>query len=285
MPQQMLIISPAKVNLTLDVTGKRPDGYHELATVMHEVNLCDRLFVQKDREGLTLESDSRSIPMDASNLACRAALHMLERYQISSGLKIFIEKNIPIGAGLAGGSGNAAAVIKAVNELFSLGLSQEELWQEGGIIGSDVPFCISGGTALCTGRGEIIEPMHEGPELLLLLVKPPYELSTAEVYLDFRPELVQERPRLESFLPAWRRCDMIDVVQNLCNVLESVSIRKKPEIMEIKEKTLAQGALKAIMSGSGPTVMAAFSSTETAERAATVFRTIYKECYVVKSIR
>lgn len=285
MSNRVLIKAPAKINLTLDVMGQRADGYHELETVMHQVDLCDRVYVEREPEGIILATDNPVIPVDQSNLASRAAALILERYAIKSGVKIFLEKNIPVEAGLAGGSVDAAAVLTAVNDIFDLRLNREELQELGAELGSDVPFCLAGGTALCTGRGELVKLLPEGPELNLLLIKPPFSLATADIYRHYRPERVGKRPRLELFLAAWQRCDMMEVARQMNNVLESVSIPMKPEIQTIKESAVRLGAIAAIMSGSGPTVAAVFTSQIEAENAARQMRLLYRECYVVKSIK
>lgn len=284
MSNQISILAPAKINLTLDVLGKRSDGYHELATVMHQVDLCDRIHIQRIEAGIVLDSDSREMPLDRENLAVQAAALLLERFRSGGGVHIFIEKKIPVGAGLAGGSTDAAAVLTALNQLLDLGCSLEELQLMGAELGSDIPFCLAGGTALCTGRGEIVQPLAPGPRLHFLLVKPPYSLSTARVYQNYRPERVFSRPRLEPFISAWQRCDMMEVARQMGNVLESVSIEMKPEIQAIKDQALALGAIAAIMSGSGPTVAALFPGAEEAREAAVRMGKQYCQCYAVCSL-
>jgi 4-diphosphocytidyl-2-C-methyl-D-erythritol kinase len=277
--------APAKVNLTLDILGKRTDGYHELATVMHQINLVDRINLKRGGTELRVSSNSAFIPVDEENLAYKAAQLIFEKFAVREGLQIYIEKNIPVGAGLAGGSTDAATVLYGINHLFGLGMGLETLLDLGARIGSDVPFCLLGGTALACGRGEILTPLTEGPPLHMVLVKPDFQISTREVYQAFRLEKVNKSPDNPAFLAAWRNYDIINVAQEMNNVLETVSIEEHPEIALIKQQLLASGALNALMSGSGPTVFGLYASSEEAGRAFKNMQDKYKEAFLVSSYR
>jgi len=283
MKMQLVLEAPAKINLTLNVIGKRTDGYHELESVMQQINLRDKIFLHTGGNDIKIASNSAQIPDNEGNLAFQAAKLLYSKFSLNPGLQIFIEKNIPVGAGLAGGSTDAAAVIIGINELFDLHLQREELMQLGSIIGSDVPFCILGGAALARGRGEILSPLPEGPRLEMVLVKPDFQLSTGEVYRDFRMERVEERPDNTAFLEAWRQCDMIGLAAEMKNVLETVSIGKCPEIQLIKDKLDTLGALKTLMSGSGPSVVGVFTHRDEARKAWGIIKDQYRESYLVSS--
>jgi 4-diphosphocytidyl-2-C-methyl-D-erythritol kinase len=285
MKRELEIEAPAKVNLTLNVLGKRADGYHELETVMQQISLCDRIHLQAGGNGIKLESNSALIPDNEENLAFKAANLLYEKFPIEEGLKIFIEKNIPIGAGLAGGSTDAAAVILGINKLFNLQLNQEELLKLGLEIGSDVPFCLLGETALARGRGELLESLPPGPQIDMVLVKPDFQLSTAEVYRGFRLNLVKNPPDNPAFLEAWVKCDIIEIAEQMQNVLETVSVEKCHEIEHIKKKLDKLGALKSLMSGSGPSVVGVFSNRAEAQIAWENIKDQYKETYLVSSYK
>lgn len=279
------LMAPAKVNLTLDILGKRTDGYHELVTVMHQIDLADRIYLEKDGIDIRVSSNSSQIPDNEDNLAYKAARLMYEKFELREGLQIYIEKNIPVGAGLAGGSTDAAAVISGLNELYGLRLELPALLELGAQIGSDVPFCLMGGTALARGRGEILRQLPEGPLLHMVLVKPDFQISTRAVYQAFRLEKVLKSPDTTAFLAAWHNYDMINIAREMSNVLETVSMEEHPEIAAIKKQLLAGGALNSLMSGSGPSVFGLFASQEVAEEAYIKMQSQYKESYIVSSYR
>jgi len=281
----MVIEAPAKINLTLDIAGERPDGYHELETVMHQINLVDRVQLRVSDNGLRIRSNSTELPENEGNLAYQAAELVLRNFKSSAGLDIFLEKNIPVGAGLAGGSSDAAAVLMGMNHLLDLQVPWEKLVEWGAMLGSDVPFCMQGGTALARGRGEILAPLKEGPLLHLLLVKPDFQLSTAEVYRNFSLDQVADFPDTFAFIEAWKANNIEDIAYQLKNVLESASIPMHPEIEEIKHRICKLGAMNALMSGSGPTVFGIFSSQEETRQAWIEMKQQYQESYVVSSYR
>lgn len=284
MPAKIEIAAPAKINLTLNIKGKRADGYHELETIMQQIDLLDHITIESASPGsIRVDSNSSLIPHNEGNLAYRAAALFLDKYGSGAGVKIFIEKNIPIGAGLAGGSTDAAAVLWGLNRLLDCGLAKADLLEMAAQIGSDVPFCLLGGSALARGRGELLEPLAPSVPLLLLLVKPDFQVSTAEVYQQFDLTKVEKFPDTPAFLESWQHCDIIGIAGHMENVLESVSVRKYPEIALIKEKMKKLGALNVLMSGSGPSVFGVFKEKGLAMEAMETMKTSYREVFLVSS--
>lgn len=280
---EIVVAAPAKINLTLEVKGKRNDGYHELETVMHKVSLSDKITLKK-ADTITLASNSSLIPNDETNLAFQAASLMLEKYELKSGVSIYIEKNIPIGAGLAGGSSDAAAVLLGLNHLYGLDLDMKILADLALELGSDVPFCLSEvTTAIARGRGEILTPISNFKKLDFLLVKPNFQIATREIFADFKLEAVNLTPDIDAFIKAGQEYDVTSLNNNMVNVLETVSLKKYPEIGQIKQKLEAQGAIKALMSGSGPTVWGWFNDSDTLEHAYNYFLADYREVFKVSS--
>ncbi|HCT0450380.1 TPA: 4-(cytidine 5'-diphospho)-2-C-methyl-D-erythritol kinase [Staphylococcus pseudintermedius] len=246
--------APAKINLTLDTLYKRDDGYHEVEMIMTTIDLSDRLSFEKRNDSrIVLKVDETFIPSDDRNLAYRAALVMKETYQIKQGVTITLEKNIPVAAGLAGGSSDAAATMRGMNRLFELNRSLDELSELSAAIGSDVPFCVYGTTALCKGRGEILEILPKTPSAWVIVAKPQAGLSTPEIYGGL--DLSQPFPvHTEQCLKAIEENDYDALCKSLSNRLEPVSMQLQPEIAKIKTNMLNNGADGALMSGSGPTV-------------------------------
>lgn len=279
---KITIAAPAKINLTLDVKGKRSDGYHELETVMHHVSLVDYVTLEK-ADNITISSNSKLLPNDENNLAYQAAQLIFEKTGKKAGVKIFIEKNIPIGAGLAGGSSNAAAVLLGINRLYNLNLSQQALEKMAFMLGSDVPFCLTNTSALARGRGEKLTPLPNIEKLHFLLVKPDFQVSTAQVYKEFSLDKVTQAPDTKAFIKAWQECDIISLASNMQNVLESVCLPKYPEISKIKLAMMDYGALNALMSGSGPTVFGLFNDQEKLHHAYIGFLQEYKEVFKISS--
>ncbi len=283
MLEEIILEAPAKINLTLDVTGKRPDGYHELETVMHQISLADIIRLKPRREGIALRTNSSAIPDGEDNLAYRAARLVLDQYPAAGGVEIHIDKKIPVGAGLAGGSTDAAAVILGLNRLYDMGLAEPALLEQGARIGSDVPFCMAGGTALARGRGEILTPLPVCHLPHLVLVKPDFQISTGAVYGLLDLENMGSRPDTAAFLEAWGKCDIISIACHMGNVLETVSIKKYPALEDIRQEMLDRGALGAVMSGSGPTMVGIFPDPKTAAAAGQWFMTRYQEVYLAAS--
>jgi 4-diphosphocytidyl-2-C-methyl-D-erythritol kinase len=251
---KLLVKAPAKINLSLDVLHKRPDGYHEVEMVMTTIDLADRVeltLLNSDR--INILSHNRFVPDDQRNLAYQAAQLLKERYQVNKGVTIMIEKNIPVAAGLAGGSSDAAATLRGLNKLWKLGLSLDELANVGSEIGSDVSFCVYGGTALAKGRGEKVTELPPPPTCWVILAKPFIGVSTAEVYR--RLDLKETRhPNLDEMIQGIRNNNYQKVVNHLGNVLEDVTLKLHPEVAQIKDQMKRFGADAVLMSGSGPTV-------------------------------
>lgn len=253
MMEQLVVQGHAKINLALDVLGKRDDGYHEVAMIMQSISLADRVTLQEG-EGISLRVDLPGLEADERNLAWRAAELVRRECGLSRGVHITLAKRIPLAAGLAGGSADAAAVLRGVNRLWQAGLPQEKLLELAARLGSDVPFCLLGGTRLATGRGTELEELPPLPSCGVVLAKLPVSVSTAWVYGGFRAARVQARPDLAGLRRALEAGSLPEVARRLCNVLETVTIPAHPEIARLKEDLCRQGALAALMSGSGPTV-------------------------------
>lgn len=251
---KLLIKAPAKINLSLDVLHKRQDGYHEVEMIMTTIDLADRIeLTLLDEDNITIQSHNRFVPDDQRNLAYQAARLLKERYQIHKGVNIAIEKTIPVAAGLAGGSSNAAATLRGLNKLWKLGLTLDELAEIGSEIGSDVSFCVYGGTALAKGRGEIITELPAPPTCWVILAKPFIGVSTAEVYrcLDLKK---MKHPHTNGMIEGIQNKDYAMVCRNVGNVLEEVTLNLYPEVAQIKDQMKRFGADAVLMSGSGPTV-------------------------------
>ncbi|WAA12338.1 4-(cytidine 5'-diphospho)-2-C-methyl-D-erythritol kinase [Fervidibacillus halotolerans] len=274
--------APAKINLTLDVLHKRSDGYHELEMVMTTVDLADRLeltLLEEDR--IIVHSESRFVPSGERNLAYQAADMLKRELNIRKGVEISIEKHIPVAAGLAGGSSDAAAVLRGLNKLWNLRLSLHELAEIGAKIGSDVPFCVYGGTALAKGRGEIITPLPPPPSCWVILAKLPIGVSTAEVYENLSLDKI-EHPNTEIMVEAIKNNDYFTMCQNVGNVLENVTLMRYPEVADIKEDMLRFGADAALMSGSGPTVYALARHDSRMHRIYNGLRGFCRQVYAVR---
>ncbi|NLN87150.1 MAG: 4-(cytidine 5'-diphospho)-2-C-methyl-D-erythritol kinase [Syntrophomonadaceae bacterium] len=283
MMDQIKIEAPAKINLTLKVVAKRLDGYHDLETVMQQIDLCDEIIIESVDEGIEVNSNNSEVPVAEANLAFKAARLLCERIGVTRGFRIFIDKKIPLGAGLAGGSTDAAAVLRGLNQILDFPLDLQTLLELGLQVGSDVPFCIVGGTALARGRGEILESLSLGPHLELVLVNPPLQISTAEVYHDLKLAELNDQPDNGAFLEAWYRCDIIGLAAHMKNDLETVSVVKYPGISEIKDRLVSLGALGTFMSGSGPSVIGIFGNRQMASKAWQTIKEVYQESFLVSS--
>lgn len=262
----------AKINLTLDVLGKRPDGYHEVEMIMQTIELSDLVSLEQTAEGITVKTDHPLLAGGESNIAHKAACLLVEKFGVKKGIKIHITKRIPVAAGLAGGSTDAAAVLLGLNRIWSLGLSLTELTELGAQIGSDVPFCLIGGTALAQGRGEILTVLPEVPEMWLVLVKPALEVSTAEIYRNYDPAKVERHPLTQEAVRAIFDRNTAGLLKNLANVLETVTLPRYPEVSLVKETMSAAGISSVLMSGSGPTVFGIVESRDIARQRADVLR-------------
>ncbi len=263
----------AKINLGLDVVRRRPDGYHEVRMIMQTVGLYDRLTFEKTEEdALRLESSMKRLPTDGNNLIIRAASLLKEEFGIREGLSIRLDKRIPVAAGMAGGSTDAAAALTAVNRMFDLGLTEEQLRERAVKIGADVPYCLQGGTALSEGIGEILTALPPAPACHVVVAKPPVHVSTKWVYQNLHLEQVTEHPDIDGMAESIRQGDYAGVVRRLSNVLESVTVPRYPVIAQIRDFLRENGADGALMSGSGPTVFALFDDRERAKQALEALR-------------
>ncbi|MGG5254537.1 4-(cytidine 5'-diphospho)-2-C-methyl-D-erythritol kinase [Neobacillus sp. SM06] len=251
---KLLVKAPAKINLSLDVLHKRPDGYHEVEMIMTTIDLADRIeLTLLNEDKINILTHNRFVPDDQRNLAFQAAKLLKERFAIKEGVTIAIEKNIPVAAGLAGGSSDAAATLRGLNKLWNLGLSLDQLAELGAEIGSDVSFCVYGGTALAKGRGELITEIPAPPTCWVILAKPFIGVSTAEVYRRLDLKNVHH-PNIGKMIEALQTKDYDKVCGQVGNVLEEVTLHLYPEVAQIKEQMKRFGADAVLMSGSGPTV-------------------------------
>ena len=270
----------AKINLSLDVKARRPDGYHDICTVMQTIALHDLVTIEKAGRGLEVTCNNPKVPSGNGNIAYKAAQLMIKKYGIDSGIKINIDKRIPVAAGLAGGSSDAAAVLKGINTLFSLGLEQHELLNVGKFIGADVPYCIKGGTVLAEGIGDIMTELAPLPELSIVLVTPKIHVSTVWVYKNLDLDLIQSRPDTSAVINAVKKGDINRLAENMINVLETVTIPRYRIINEIKTRMINMGAVGSIMSGSGPSVFGIFSDAQKAKNAFSEMKDDRWDCFL-----
>lgn len=258
----------AKINLGLDVVRRLENGYHEVKMVMQTVGIHDTLILQKQKQGITVTTDSGEIPADENNLVYKVAKLLIETYDIKEGVRIHLEKRIPVAAGMAGGSTDAAAVFKGMNALFALGLSTEELQRQAVKLGADIPYCILGGTALAEGIGEKLTVLPDAPDCFLLVAKPDINVSTKYVYENLNLPGLKKHPDIDGMVEAIYAGDEEGIISRMDNVLQSVTETKYPVISQLKVFMEENGARKALMSGSGPTVFGIFESKAEAEAAA-----------------
>ena len=258
----------AKINLGLDVVRRLPNGYHEVRMIMQTVGICDVLTFRKAASGIQLVVDNEELPTDGNNLICKAAKLMLESAGIEGGVSITLEKHIPIAAGMAGGSTDAAATLLGINELYEIGYDVDKLEELGVKIGADVPYCIQGGTALAEGIGEVLSPLPTPPTCHLVIAKPDINVSTKFVYENLRANELESHPDIDGMIEGLEKGDLKAITDRLANVLETVTVPAYPIIDEIKQSMLDAGAEGALMSGSGPTVFGIFTELEKAKQAA-----------------
>ncbi|MCI5654193.1 4-(cytidine 5'-diphospho)-2-C-methyl-D-erythritol kinase [Lachnospiraceae bacterium HCP1S3_A8] len=259
-----------KINLGLDVLRRRDDGYHEVRMIMQTVGIYDRIdLIYKETPGITVETNLYYLPDNENNLVYKAARLLMDEFHVQKGVHIRLRKYIPVAAGMAGGSSDAAAVLFGVNKMFSLGLTTEQLMDRGVKIGADVPYCVMRGTALSEGIGEILTPLPVPPQCQVLIAKPGISVSTKFVYEnlhanELRPE---QHPDIDGMMEAIKQKDLYGIADRFGNVLENVTIPAYPVIQEIKDLMLEQGAIGALMSGSGPTVFGLFTNPKAAAKA------------------
>lgn len=274
--------APAKINLTLDVIRKRKDGYHDVEMIMTTVDLADRIHltsIEEDR--IIVDTTQGFIPTNENNLAFKAAKILKDRLNIKRGISIFIDKQIPVSAGLAGGSTDAAAVLRGLNDLWNLQLTMEELAAIGLEIGSDVPFCVHGGTAIARGRGEKLEFIPTPPPCWVVLVKPPFGVSTKDIYERLNLEDIQH-PDTEGMVSAISSYDFPGICSRLENVMEKVTFQLYPNVRKVKERIQQYGIDGVVMSGSGPTVFAITQNKSRADRLYNSLKGFMSQVYVVR---
>jgi 4-diphosphocytidyl-2C-methyl-D-erythritol kinase len=277
------IKSLGKINLGLDVLGVRDNGYHDVRMVMQTLYLYDDVSITKSKEsGIELQSNLYFLPTDERNIAYKAAKILLDEFQIKEGVSIHLQKRIPVAAGMAGGSSNAASVLFGVNKMFRLGLSQEELMKRGTALGADVPYCIMRGTVLAEGIGEELTRLKPLPKCYVLIAKPSFSVSTKWVYEMLDEAKVVTHPKIDEIITGLREQDLQKVADNMGNVLEEVTIARYPMIEVLKSQMKKAGALNAMMSGSGPTVFGIFTKRGEAKKAYTIIRKkgLAKQLYI-----
>lgn len=266
--RELKLKAMAKINLGLDVLGKRDDGYHELRMIMQTIRLYDRVqLTVTEAPGIRVKTNLSFLPVNEDNLVYRAANLLMEEFQIKKGLFINLEKHIPVAAGLAGGSSDAAAVLVGVNCLFHLGLAKQELMERGVKLGADVPYCVMRGTALAEGIGEKLTPLPAPPACHVLIAKPKIHVSTKFVYGNLRANELETHPDIDGQIEALQAGDLYEMAARMGNVLETVTIPAYPVIEDIKKEIKRMGAVNAMMSGSGPTVFGLFDDRGKARKA------------------
>ena len=256
-----------KINLSLDVLGRRDDGYHEVKMIMHTVGLYDSIYIRREREkGIRVECNLSSLPTNEENLMVKAARSILDEFSIEEGLSLRLTKRLPVAAGMAGGSADAAAVFHGINQLFHLNLSTEELEKRAVKFGADIPFCLHKGCYLSEGIGEKLKKLPTLPPCTIILVKPAFSLSTKLIYENLHLENLtdKEHPGVDEMIEKLESGDLEEICKLGGNLLEKVSISLRPEIQAIKDFLIKEGALLSLMSGSGPTVFGIFPEEEKA---------------------
>lgn len=280
--KEIILNSHGKINLSLDILYKRKDGYHEIESVMQEISLKDILTFKEQDGELTIETNNPQVPVDANNLVYKVWEKMKLYTGIDKGLHIKIEKNIPVAAGLAGGSSNAAATFKAINKLWDLGLSREKLMSLGASIGADIPFCIMGGTALAKGIGEELTPLKPFSGVKVLVCTPELEICTAYAYRGL--DLTTKRLNTSDLMEAINTGDIKNIAKNLGNKMEAFIINEHPIIDTIKNTMIEGGALASLMSGSGPTVFGIFEDQAKMSKTKKKLLSNFKQTYECRTI-
>ena len=271
----------AKVNLSLDILGKRPNGYHDVEMIMQQITLYDKVDIKKTEKDITIHTDCYYVPSDPRNIAYKIAIDVLDKYKITSGVHIEIKKIIPVAAGLAGGSADAAAVIMGLNDLFGLKMTIQEMKDIAVKHGADIPFCIEGGAAVARGIGEELEIIPSLQNVWMVLVKPPIGVSTQSVYKSLVVDEIKNHPETNNLIEAMHKNDYRYVANNMYNVLEEITSKRYSIIGRIESKMREYGALGTMMSGSGPTVFGIFKNYKKAETASRHLKRKYKDVFVV----
>ncbi len=275
------INAPAKINIGLDVLRRREDGYHEVRMIMQSIRLFDRLTLTRSSEpGIRLTTNLHFLPVNEDNLVYRSARMLMEEFRIPGGLDIRLDKRIPVSAGMAGGSTDAASCMLAMNKLYNLDLSKHQLMKRGIKLGADIPYCILKGTALSEGIGEKLSTIPRMPDCYVLIAKPSIHVSTKFVYSHLVLDENTVHPDIDQMIAAMKKRNLHQLCRRLGNVLETVTIPAHPEIAEIKKCMMENGALGALMSGSGPTVFGLFDDPEQARAAKKICRALPYRCFV-----
>ena len=275
----------AKLNISLDVGKKRDDGYHEMNMVMQTVSLCDRLtLVICDEPGITLSCNLPYIPTGENNLAYKAAKLYIEKTGFPYGVKIDIEKNIPVGAGMAGGSTDAAAVLRVLNRANGNTLDKNSLLGLACSVGSDVAFCLFGGTKLATGRGEVLTPLHSFPDCSIVIAKPDFSISTPEFFKLIDKKKLEMHPDTNGLIAALDREDLTGVARRMYNVFEDIGDRRLSVVREVKDIMIDAGALGAVMTGTGSAVFGVFTSGSECDELVSDLKKKYGFCVKAKPV-
>ena len=278
--ESMWINAPAKINIGLDVTGKREDGYHEVKMIMQTIRLFDRLTLTRKKDpGVRLTTNLKFLPTDENNLIVKSAKMLIKEFGLDGGLNIKLEKRIPVAAGLAGGSTDAAATMIAINQMYELGLSKSQLMKRGVKIGADIPYCIMKGTALAEGIGEKLSTIPKLPNCNILIVKPKTHVSTRETYQKLVLDENTVHPDIDRMVEDMKANRLNDLCEHMANLLETVTIPEHPEIDEIKKFMMENGALGSLMSGSGPTVFGIYRDVDTANAAKQKALESFDKCF------
>jgi len=282
--KEIKIDAYAKINLSLDVLRRKEDGYHELRMIMQQIDLKDIITIKDIEEETFITSNSEKVPLDYSNLVYKAWKLISGEFNINKNVHIHIEKNIPIAAGLAGGSSDAAAVLKALNILWDLKLNENKLMELGLKLGADVPYCIIGGTALAEGIGEKLTALKSFSNKLILIAKPNIDVSTAFVYKNLDLKNITNHPETDELIDSIEKNDLFYLSNKMINVLETVTTQKYDIIEKIKTDMIKYGALGSLMSGSGPTVFGIFETREDISNCKSKLEQYLKEVYITKTI-
>lgn len=280
---EIIVKCPAKINLSLDVIGKRNDGYHELEMIMQSVALYDEVILKKANNDIMVTCSNPMVPSGVNNICYKIAKILFEKYKLDGGITIEIKKQIPVAAGLAGGSTDAAGVIEGVNALYELNMTIEEMMEIGKSVGADVPFCIHKGTALARGIGEDITRLNS-INVWVVLAKPDISVSTAAVFSGLKLSEIIKHPDTGLLTDYINDGEIEYLSENMVNVLETVTIKKYPVIAEIKNIMLEFGAIGSLMSGSGPTVFGIFDNRSIGEKCYHRLRDYLKEVYFVNTV-
>lgn len=283
---KIIMKARAKINIALDVVGKRLDGYHDLKMIMQTVDLHDSILIESkagNRE-IKLRCNIPYVPVDNRNIVYKITQYIIEKYNINKSIYINLIKNIPVASGLGGGSTDGASVLLGLNKIFNLKLSLEELIKIGEQFGADIPYCIVGGTALAEGIGEILTMLPPMPRTTVLICKPHTHISTSYVFKKFDIKKIKERPDVDLLIKAIKEKDIKTLAVNMKNVLETVTAVEVPEIAEMKKILIENGAMGSMMSGSGTSVFGLFESKTQAYRAAEKLKTISKEIFITNTV-